>query len=156
MSSWFEALAASARICTIAAQCCSLVACSMMLLVFWLLDPVIHALEFFMPTMLSSCFLQASHHSISTTILSSLVTSQRSHKSVLWSHSTCVFHLLKVVTVTFLFFKLVVGALSSVLFRLDMASSCLQGATSSIFATMWKSGCGSIVHMHTCYRVCVT
>jgi len=85
--------------------------------------PVIHALEtFFMPVIPSSCFLQASHHSISTTVLSSLLTSQRSHESVLWSRSNCVLHLLKVVTVTFLFLELVEGALSAVLFCFDMAS----------------------------------
>ena len=150
MSGWFEALAASARTCTIAARCCSLVAWSTTLLVFWLLEPVIQALEkFFMPVIPSSCFLQASHHSISTTILSSLQTSQRSHESVLWSRSNCVSNLLKVVTVTFLLLELVVGALSAVLFRLDMASSRWLGVTSSIFVTMCESGCGPIVRMHT-------
>ena len=69
-------------------RCCSLVAWPTMLLVFWLLEPVIHALEkFFIPAILSSCFLQALHHSVSTTILSSLVTSQLSLKSLLWSRS---------------------------------------------------------------------
>jgi len=43
---------------------------------------------------------------------------------VLPTSSNCVFHLLKVVTVTFLFLELVVGALSADLFRLDMA--CAQ------------------------------
>ena len=43
--------------------------------------------------------------------------------------------------------------LSSVLFRLDMASSHLRGAV--IFATTCKSGCGSINYA-ACYRVCVT
>ena len=122
MSDWFETLAASARTRTIAARCCSLVAWSTILLVFWLLEPVIHALEkFFMPVIPSSYFLQASHHSTSTTVLSSLQMSQRSHESVLWSRSNCAFHLLKVLRVTFLFLELVVGALSAVLFRLDMA-----------------------------------
>ena len=53
---------------------------------------------------------------------------------MLWSRSNCVFHLLKVVTVTFLFLELVVGALSAVPFWLDMANSWWLGVT-SIFAT---------------------
>jgi len=60
---------------------------------------------------------------------------------VLWSRSNCVFHLLKVVTVTFLFLELVVGALS---FRLNMANSRWLGVT-SIFAApraTCESGCG--------------
>ena len=142
MRGCFEALAASARTRTIAARCCSLVAWSTMLLVFWLLEPVIHTLErFFMPVILSSCFLQASHHSISTTVLSSLLTSQRSHKSVLQSRSNCILHLLKVVTVTFLFLELVEGALSAVLFRFDMAS--LHYAL--LLRYHMRSGCGTIV-----------
>ena len=63
-----------------------------------------------------------SHHSISTTILSSL-RSQHSHESVLWSRSYWVFHLLKVAATTLLFFGLVPGAISDGLFQLDVASS---------------------------------
>ena len=55
---------------------------------------------------------------------------------MLWSRSNCVFHLLKVVTVTFLFLELVVGALSAVPFRLNMAHSRWLGVT-SIFATRY-------------------
>jgi len=64
--------------------------------------------KFFMPVIPSSCFLQASRHSISTT-----VATQCSHESLLLSRSNCVFHLLKVMTVTFLFLDLLVGALST-------------------------------------------
>ena len=77
-----------------------------------------------------SYFLQASHHSVSTTVLTPLLTSQRIHKSVLWLYLNCNLHLLKIVTGTFLILELVVGALSVVLFWLDLAKSCLLGITS--------------------------
>ena len=76
-----------------------------------------------MPAIQSSCFLQASHYGVSTTVLSSLLTLQHSHESVLYLRSNCDFHLLKLVTVKFVFLELVVGALLAVLLWLDLARS---------------------------------
>jgi len=103
---------ASARTRTIAAWCCSPVAWSTMLLVFWLLE------------------LAASYPSFGEALHAC------NPILVLPTSSNCVFHLLKVVTVTFLFLELVVGALSAVPFRLNMANSRWLGVT-SIFATRY-------------------
>ena len=104
----------------VAARCCSLVAWSITLLVLWLLDPAIQAFEkFFIPVIAASCFLQASHHSVSTR--SSLLVSHRNHDIVPWSFSNCNFYLLNVVRVTFLFLQLEdEDAGAAGLFRLDM------------------------------------
>ena len=68
---------------------------------------------------------------ISTTFLSSLLTSQHSHKRVLCSRLNSGLHLLQVAMLLFL--KLVVQALSAILFWLYVTRSCLLEVRTTSF-----------------------
>ena len=97
----FVALACLACSRDIEDLCWSLRAWSSTLLRFWFVEPAIQVVEKFLtPRILSSNFLQASHHKHSTCVC---CFSQRSQERVLCSLSCCDCHFLKVDKDTCLF-----------------------------------------------------
>ena len=123
------ALAAFADAQGIAVRCCSLLAWSAALLLFWFVGPAVRALGgFFGPVVDRSWVLCTWRHSRAAGFLSSTFSSRCSHSRVSCSHSGWLFHLLRVAAVEFCFAFFALSPSFSAAVHFLLAMSCLLGS----------------------------